>query len=213
MMDPFMAKRNRMAAGRVISALARRHMEGHYAETREEALQVALALIPQGSVVGWGGSLSIDEIGLKTAIKGGPYQSIDRDMAQTAEEKKQLERQCFFADFYLMGTNAITEDGVLVNLDGRGPRVAALCYGPDHVIIVAGMNKVAADVPAAVARVRHVAAPTNALRFPGSTPCRKDGLCHDCLGDGCICSDLVITRYSMALGRIHVILVGENLGY
>lgn len=212
-MDPFMSKRNRMAAGRVISALARRHMEGHYAENREEALQVALALIPQGSVVGWGGSLSIDEIGLKTAIKRGPYQSIDRDMAQTAEEKKQLERQCFFADFYLMGTNAITEDGVLVNLDGRGPRVAALCYGPDHVIIVAGMNKVAADVPAAVTRVRHVAAPTNALRFPGSTPCRQDGLCHDCLGDGCICSDLVITRYSMAPGRIHVILVGENLGY
>lgn len=213
MADKFTQERNRMAAEKVIAALARRHMDGRYAETKEEALAIALSLIPAHSTVGWGGSMSIEEIGLKDAVRQGPYHVIDRDAAKDAEERKALERQCFSADYYLMSTNAITEDGILVNLDGRGPRVAALCYGPDHVLIIAGMNKLAADTASAVARVRHTAAPINALRFPGDTPCRKGGLCRDCLQPGCICSDLVITRNSMFPGRIQVILVGEDLGY
>lgn len=212
-MDEFMKRRNRMAAEKVIAALRRRHMNGEYAETKEEALRLALVAIPEGSTVGWGGSMSIEEIGLKAAVKAGPYRCIDRDAAKDAEERKMLERQCFSADVYLMSTNAITEDGILVNLDGRGPRVAALCYGPDQVLIIAGINKLAADVEAAIERVRHTAAPINALRFPGKTPCREGGLCRNCLGEGCLCSDLVITRNSMFPGRIHVILVGEDLGY
>lgn len=212
-MDSFEKNRNRLAAEKVIAALKRRHMNGYYAETAEEALHLALSLIPEGSTVGWGGSMSIEEIGLKAALKARHYRVIDRDAAANAEERKALERQCFSADFYLMSTNAITEDGILVNLDGRGPRVAALCYGPDHVILIVGMNKLTTDVEAAVSRVRHMAAPINALRFPGNTPCRQGGLCRNCLQEGCICSDLVITRNSMFPDRIHVILVGENLGY
>lgn len=212
-MDSFEKNRNRLAAEKIIVALKRRHMNGYYAETAEEALHLALSLIPEGSTVGWGGSMSIEEIGLKAALKAGHYRVIDRDAAANAEERKALERQCFSADFYLMSTNAITEDGILVNLDGRGPRVAALCYGPDHVLLIVGMNKLTADVDAAVSRVRHTAAPINALRFPGNTPCRQGGLCRNCLQEGCICSDLVITRNSMFPDRIHVILVGENLGY
>ncbi len=212
-MDAYVKKRNRMAAEKVIAALRRRHMDGEYAETKEEALSLALAHLPEGASVGWGGSMSIEEIGLKEAVLCGPYRAINRDAARNAEEKKALERACFSADYYLMSTNAITEDGILVNLDGRGPRVAALCYGPDHVLVIAGMNKLCADIEAAVSRVRHTAAPVNALRFPGDTPCRRDGICRDCLMDGCICSDLVIMRNSMIPGRIRVILVGEDLGY
>lgn len=212
-MKNYIAERNQMAADMVIAALKRRHIEGVYAENKETALAAALAMIPEGSSVGWGGSASIEEIGLKQAVKEGPYSVIDRDTAKDAEERKQLERQCFFTDYYLMGTNAITEDGILVNLDGRGPRVAALCYGPNHVIVIAGMNKLVSDVEAAVKRVRHTAAPINALRFPGESPCRKGGLCKNCLQPSCICSQLIITRNSMDPNRIKVILVGEDLGY
>lgn len=212
-MNQIIQKRNELVANRVIKMLQSRHHEAYYAPTKEEALQCALSLIPEGSRISWGGGSSIQEIGLKDAVRKGNYQVIDRDKAQTPEERKQAERQAFSADVFLMGTNALTEDGQLVNLDGMGNRVAALCYGPDSVIVIAGLNKLAPNLEAAISRVRHTAAPINAQRFPGQAPCRKFGICGDCHGDDCICSSLVITRNSMVPGRIKVILVGENLGF
>ena len=153
-MSDVIAKRNALAAQRVIRMLQARHHEAYYASDRAEALKIALSLIPEGGTVGWGGSLSVEQIGLKDAVRAGNYRAIDRDRAASPEEKAALERQAFFADAYLMGTNALTEDGQLVNIDGRGNRVAALCYGPERVIVIAGINKLTADLDAAVSRAR-----------------------------------------------------------
>lgn len=206
-------KRNQLAAPRLIKAIESRHMEGYYVNTKREALEKALSLIPEGSSIGWGGGISIEQIGLKDALRSGSYQLIDRDKVSSPEEKKKLEQQSLTADFFLMGTNALTEDGQLVNLDGKGNRVAALCFGPDHVIVIAGINKVVHRIEDAVSRVRHIAAPINAMRFEGDTPCRQFGICGDCRKADCICSQLVITRNCLIPGRIKVIVVGEPLGY
>lgn len=212
-MEDVVARRNALAAERVVKRLQERRLEAYYAPDRARALEIALSLIPEGSTVGWGGSRSVEEIGLKDAVRAGNYRALDRDRAASPEEKAALERQAFSADAFLMGTNAITEDGQLVNIDGRGNRVAALCYGPERVIVIAGINKLTADLDAAVSRARHTAAPANALRFEGDTPCHRSGVCGDCRADGCICNQIVITRGSMTPGRIHVILVGEALGF
>lgn len=212
-MDSVIIKRNELVAHRVIKMLQARHHEAYYAADKDAALRLALSLIPEGSVIGWGGGRSIQEIGLKDAVRVGNFYVIDRDKAKTAEERKTVEHQALSADVFLMGTNAITEDGQLVNMDGNGNRVAALCYGPESVIVIAGINKLAPDLETAISRVRHTAAPINAQRFPGKAPCRQFGACGDCHNDDCICSQLVITRNSMVTGRIKVILVGEALGF
>ena len=128
-------------------------------------------------------------------------------------EKYKLERDCFYADYYLMSTNAMTEDGILVNMDGHCNRVSCLCFGPRHVIMIVGMNKVTKDLDSAISRLRNVAAPINSQRFAGNRPCQVTGSCANCLAQGCICDQLVITRNSMEPDRIHVILVDEVLGY
>ncbi len=212
-MDSIILKRNELVSQRVIKMLQSRHHEAYYTADKNSALKLALSLIPEGSTVSWGGGKSLQEIGLTDAVRAGNYHVIDRDRATTAEERKIAEHQALSADVFLMGTNAITEDGQLVNLDGIGNRVAALCYGPDSVIVIAGSNKLAPDLETAVSRVRHTAAPINAQRFPGNTPCRQTGVCGDCHNVDCICSQLVITRNSMVPGRIKVILVGEPLGF
>lgn len=206
-------KRNALAASHLITALASRNMEGHYAANREEALKIALSLIPEGSAVGWGGGMSLDEIGLITAIRQGGFAVFDRETAKDPAQRRAVMKQALTADVFLMGTNAITEDGQLVNLDGVGNRVAALCFGPEKVIVIAGMNKLCPDLETAVDRVRHTAAPINAQRFAGVSPCRQNGMCGNCRGDSCICCDLVITRNSMVKDRIHVILVNDALGF
>ena len=207
------AARADLVAEKVIRNLERRHMEGYYAKTREEALKTALSLIPEGSSVGWGGSFSIEEIGLKDAVKKGGYTVIDRDSAADAEERTELMRRCLLADTFLMSTNAISEDGQLVNIDGGGNRVAALCYGPKSVIVIAGINKLTKTLDDAISRARNYAAPVNAQRFNGDTACSRTGSCGDCTAEGCICSQIVITRNCKPTGRIKVILVDEELGF
>lgn len=205
--------RNALAAERIIAQLKKRQMNGYYAHDKEEAVKIALSLIPEGSRVGWGGSMSTVGLGLNDIFREGNYRQIDRNDAKTPEERELLMRQCFSADAFIMGTNAMTEDGQLVNLDGSGNRVAALIYGPKRVVVIAGMNKVVGTLDDAIDRCRKVAAPINAQRFNIDTPCRKTGLCGNCTSSGCICAQLVITRFSMDPDRIHVILVNENLGF
>ena len=205
--------RNELAAERVIRNLERRHMEGYYAKDKAETQRIALSLIPEGSTVGWGGSFSIEEIGLKAAVKEGNYTFIDRDTAKDPAERDELMKKCLLADVFLMSANAISEDGQLVNIDGRGNRVAALCFGPTSVIVVAGMNKLEKTLEDAMSRARNYAAPVNAQRFTGETVCHKTGSCGDCNMDGCICGQIVVTRNSNPVGRIKVILVNEELGF
>ena len=203
----------RNAAQTVIKNLKKRRMDGYYCETREEAVKLALSLMPEGSSIGWGGSVTLSECGLMDAIGGGKYELIDRSVAKTAEENKAVHAKIFGCDYFLMSTNAITYDGELVNIDGRSNRVCFLCYGPENVIVIAGMNKLESDVDSAIKRVRNVASPKNALRLGRNTPCAATGKCADCLSPDCICAQTVITRMSQIPGRIKVILVGEELGY
>lgn len=205
--------RNRMLAEKVIKGLQSRNMEGFYAETKEEALKLALELIPTGSSIGWGGSMSIEEIGLKKAVCEGDYVVYNRDICKSPEEKREVELKIFGCDYLLTSSNAITEDGILVNIDGNANRVAAIAYGPKHVIMIVSMNKIVKDEEAALYRARNEAATINAQRFPIETPCKKTGSCADCKSKDTICCQFLTTRFSKHTGRIKIILVNENLGF
>ncbi|MGI6687489.1 MAG: lactate utilization protein [Christensenellales bacterium] len=200
-------------AATLIKNLARRQMEGFYCPDKESAVKKALELMPEGASVAWGGSMTLAETGLLSAVKAGPYQVIDRDSAKTPEERRALYGQICCADFFLMSTNAITLEGELVNVDGTANRVAFLCFGPQEVIILAGMNKLVKDVAAGYDRARNMAAPPNTLRLNRKTPCAATGRCGDCQSPESICCQTVITRRSSVPGRIKVILIGEELGF
>lgn len=197
----------------IIKNLEKRQIEAYYCEDKASALEKALNLIPKGSTIGWGGSVTLSEIGLIDAVKNGDYTIIDRDKATNLEEQKAVYSQICSSDFFLMSTNAITLNGELINIDGRGNRVAFLCYGPENVLIVAGMNKVVSSIESGFERVSNVAAPPNAIRLNRKTPCAITGKCEDCYSPDCMCSQFVITRRSGIPNRIKIILVGEELGY
>lgn len=205
------AKQN--LANTIIKNMAKKNMEGYYCATSAEAVEKALSLMPEGSSITWGGSMSVIECGLMDAIHEKNYELIDRDTAKTPEEAREMYAKQVMADYYLMSTNAITMNGELVNIDGRANRVSCLCWGPQNVIIIAGMNKVTADVEDAVKRVRNIAAPPNTVRLNRNTPCAQTGKCGDCYSPDCICSQVLVTRRSSTPNRIKVILVGEELGY
>lgn len=209
-MNEFECKRNELLAQKVIKGLESRNMSGYYAADREAALQIALDLIPEGSEISMGGATSAREIGLVAALKDGDYDFIDRD---AYEDGRAAMLKSYDADFFLAGANAMTEDGVIVNIDGNANRVSAIAQGPKKVLFIVGMNKICADVDAAMKRARNVAAPINAQRFNLSTPCAKTGSCLNCKSPDTICCQFLITRYSRHTDRIHVILVNDNLGF
>ncbi len=209
-MNENMYKRNELLAKKVIKGLESRNMTGYYAADKEEALKKVLELIPEGSSVTMGGSMSANEIGLVEAVKSDKYKFIDR---YAAADKHAAELEAYAADFYLASANAITEDGILVNIDGNANRVSAIAYGPKKVIFIVGMNKVCDDIDGAMKRARNVAAPINAQRFGLSTPCSETGSCFNCKSPDTICCQFLITRFSKHEGRIHVVLVNDNLGF
>ena len=190
-------QRNELLGQRMIKNLNRRHIEAYYCPTAAEAVKKVSELIPDGSSVTWGGSLEV----------------LDRDKAETPEEVQEIYLRAFTSDVYLSSANAISEDGVIVNIDGNGNRVAAITWGPKKVIFVIGINKVAQTVEAALARARSTASPINAQRFDINTPCKTDGVCHNCNSTDCVCSYVHFLRNSRNKGRHVVVLVGEDLGY
>ncbi len=194
--------------------LEKRHFECHYCKTAEEAVTLASELVPSDSTVSFGGSMTLAESGMADALRQrDDITLLDRSKAGTPEEVKEIYHKSLNADYYFMSSNAITAEGELVNIDGTGNRVGALIYGPEHVIILAGMNKVSPTLEEAVSRVKNVASPLNANRLNRNTPCAATGLCADCLSPDCICSHTVITRKSAPEKRIKIILIGEPLGY
>ncbi len=203
-------RRNDLLSGKVIKGLASRNMTGYYAKTGEEALRIALSLIPEGSTVTRGGCMSAAQIGLDDALQAGNYTFVDRDKT---EDKRKAALMAYDCDVFIASANAMTEDGVLVNIDGNANRVSAIAFGPRKVIFIVGMNKVAKDVDAAMKRARNEAAPINAQRFGLDTPCAKTGSCMNCKSPDTICCQFLITRYSKHKDRIHVILVDEQLGF
>lgn len=212
-MDQNRKERNRLLAGQVIKGLESRNMEGYYAETADEARKLVLQIIPEGSSVGWGGSSSIAEIGLKQAVCSGKYKVYNRETCTTPEEKKEKEIACFDCDYFLASANAVSMDGQLVNIDKFGNRIAAIAYGAKHVILIVGMNKIADSVETAAGRARNEAAPINAVRLKTGTPCCNTGRCFDCKDSNTICCQFLITRFSAIKGRIKVVLVNETLGF
>lgn len=210
-MDPkklMYAKRGEVLAKNLRS----RHFEAFYCEDAQTALEKALELIPSGVTVGWGGAMSAQQIGLMGALAGKDVTLLDRDLAQNPAERAKIMKQCLTADVFLAGANALSLDGQMVNVDGNGNRVAAMVYGPDSVVVVVGMNKVCDTLEQAVQRARTIAAPANAQRFNGATPCAVTGSCHNCTSPDCICNQILITRNCRPAGRIKFVIVGEELG-
>ena len=196
----------------LIKNLENRHFEAFYCPTKEAALEKALSYIPANSSVGWGGAMSAQQIGLIDAIRQGEFTAIDRSRCNTADEIRQTYLRCLGADVFLTGANALSLDGQMVNIDGTGNRLAAISYGPNTVLVIAGMNKVEDTLDAAITRARTVAAPLNQQRFLNKTPCSATGVCADCKSEGCICNQILVTRHCRPAGRIKFILVGEELG-
>ena len=206
-------QRNKLLAKTIIKNLQRRHIEGFYCPSGEEAVKKVSELIADGSTVTWGGTMTVRDLGIPEHLKSrGTLEVIDRDLAETLEERQAMYLRAFSADVYLSSANAISEDGVIVNIDGAGNRVAAITWGPKKVIFVIGLNKVTQTVEAALSRARGTASPINSARFDIKTPCKADGVCHNCNSPECICNYVHFLRNSPK-GRHTVILVGENLGY
>ncbi len=198
----------------MIKNFAKRNIEAFYCATKEDAVKTAMEIMKDGGSVGMGGTESVKEAGLLDAVKNAEHlHFIDRNLATTPAERKAVFLETMAADYFLMSSNAVTIDGELVNIDGNANRLACLLHGPEHVIVLVGMNKVVDDVDSAIQRIGTHAAPPNAARLHTKTPCAALGHCGDCHCDDCMCCQIVITRHSRHSGRIKVILVGEELGF
>lgn len=201
---------------RTLKALAKNRIPAVFVPTREEAVEAVRNLLKPGDVVSCGGSMTLAETGVMDLLKSGQYEFLDRQ----AMDPQEVYRKTFSADVFLTSSNAITEDGELYNVDGNGNRVAALIFGPERVVVVAGVNKIVRNLEEAVTRVKCVAAPANGIRLETHTPCSRMGRCAMCDGDmtsGCasekrMCCQYVVTGYQRT-DRIRVVLVGEELGY
>lgn len=200
-------------ANSIIKKLELRHMKGFYVSTMEEAEDLVLKLIGDApKSVGYGGSMTIDNSDLKQRITDSGHQLIVRENYKTPEEQRELKGLLSNCDTFLMSTNAITLDGELINIDGRGNRVSYLIYGPAQVIVIAGMNKVVSNLEEGLERAHNFASAPNCVRLGCDTPCARIGRCGNCL-EHTICCQEVITRASQVHDRIKVILVGQTLGY
>ncbi len=210
-MNQFKKKMYDLSGPKTAEALNKRHFDAYYCSTAEEAVEKALELIPMDRYRVLGRRHDHGRAGAEAAAGAGglyPHRpGYSQDSGGAAIMRKALT-----CDTFLMSSNAISKDGQLVNIDGMGNRVAAMCYGPRQVVVIAGMNKVLGTLDDAVARARNIAAPANAQRFGIKTPCGLTGQCGDCTSPDCICSKMVMTRFCMPAGRIKVILVGEDLG-
>ena len=209
MMDENVRKRNEKLARTVIKGLQSRNMSGYYAADKEDAVKQAMELIGEGSTVTMGGCASAHEIGLIKALEEGNYHYIDR---ATLAPRESL-MAAYDSDVFLSSANAMTSDGIMINIDGNSNRVSCIAQGPHKVVFIVGMNKVCSDLDEAMKRARNVAAPANAQRFDIKTPCKETGKCFDCKSPDTICCQFLITRYSRHKDRIHVILVNDTLGF
>ena len=205
---------------RTVAALRRNRFDAMWVATKEEALAEVQATLREGASVANGGSMTLGECGIMELLRSGKYQFLDRE-AVPREEMPVIYHKALSADFYLMSSNAVTEEGELYNVDGNGNRVAALIYGPERVIVVAGANKLVPDIPAAITRMKTLTAPANAMRLKCDTPCAELGVCAGIMGGmaaGChseqrICASYVVSGCQRVPNRVKVILVAETLGY
>lgn len=214
-MDQSQIDFRRKLAAQLLPRLEKRKFEASFAETADQAREEVLAMIPEGASVFRCGTMTLGEMGFwEEVVKLPGVELIDPYIPGISpQESLEIRRRGMSADIMIASSNAITLDGRLVNLDATGNRVAAMCFGPKKVILVVGMNKVAADLESAKQRVKHWAAPMNAIRLNLETPCTKTGLCADCNSPKRICNMWTVHEGHMIKDRIHVKLVGQDLGY
>lgn len=199
---------------RTMKALEAHHFNPQFAKNRQEALHLVKSMLNEGDKVGVGGSVTLNEVGVIQELKSGKYNFIETQAPNLNDEERCARYlECFMTDVYLSSSNAITEDGFLYNVDGRSNRVAAMLYGPNKVIIVAGVNKIVRDIDEAIKRNREIAAPANARRLNKKTPCAKLLKCYDCKSPERICRNYVVMGPQGLKDRVHVILVNESLGF
>lgn len=209
---------------KTMERLRAHNMAAYYVETKEEVVPLLKTLMNEGETVSHGGSVTLAECGVIDMLNSGDYNYLDRSKAQSREETEEIYRKAFTADTYLTSANAVTENGLLYNVDGNSNRVAAILYGPKQVIFVCGYNKIVKDLDEAVVRLKTIAAPMNTKRLQCDTYCAKEGEClavgrdASFMCDGCkspqrICCNYVISARQRNKDRMKVILVGEELGY
>lgn len=199
---------------RTINNLEKNNMSGYFVKDKNEAVRKIKELINEGDTVAIGGSMTLFEIGAVDLLRNGKYNFLDRYKSGLSQEQiKNIYRKAFSSNVYLSSSNAITEDGELYNVDGMGNRVAAMIYGPDKVIVVVGINKIVRNLDEAIIRNREISAPANAKRLNRNTPCAQVGYCMDCNSTDRICNEYVVIRRQINQGRIHVIIINEELGY
>lgn len=215
---PVLLQREKLSA-HLIKQLAQRRIAASYCKTAQDAKAEVLGLIPEAASVLRCGSESVVGLGLWEAIAAKPGVSVLNPYVPglTPEQAFDIRRKGFMADVLVTSTNALTLDGRLVNLDGGCSRVAPMLFGPRKVVLLVGMNKVVGDLEAAYSRIRTIAAPANNMRLAGplglKNPCVEDGRCHNCRSETKICNAWVVIEGSSVKDRIHVVLVGEDLGY
>lgn len=217
MTDPSRIWVNQKWAEQVISNMKKNNIEGFYFASKQEAAENILGHIPQGAIIGLGDSLTLHQIGIITRLENAGYRVLNPWAAPNQEEKLKMQKQIFTSDVFLTGCNALTLKGELVNMDGRGNRVAAMIFGPDKVIVVVGVNKIVQNVEEALTRIRLVAAPANAKRHDFEKghrpPCAETGFCAQCRPPLSICCiSSVIRGQRLGQERIKVFIIGEDLG-
>lgn len=195
---------------KVIERLEKNNMSAYFAGDREQLFCILSELIPDGCTVGHGGSVTLDECGVFDWLRQRDICFYDRDRSDDIDE---CMRKSMTADVFVCSTNAVTEQGELYNVDGRGNRVSAMIYGPASVIVIAGANKIVPDISHAVKRIERMAAPMNAARLHTNTPCAMTGECAHCSCADRICCNYVVMSHQRKPGRIKVILLDEKLGY
>ncbi|AUM95247.1 TPA: lactate utilization protein [Clostridium botulinum] len=201
-------------AERTIKNLNSRNMEGYYINNIDQLFKKLKELIPEGSIVGVGDSMTLFQAGVIDFLRSGNFNFLDKYQDKlTSDEKREIYINNFSTDTFICSTNAITESGELYNIDGNGSRVAPMIYGPKQVILIVGINKIVKNIEEAESRVRSYAAPIDAKRLNKDTPCTELGYCVDCKSPNRICNDFVIIRGQFIKGRIKVLILGENLGY
>ncbi|MEQ8196450.1 MAG: lactate utilization protein [Clostridiaceae bacterium] len=199
---------------RTIEALRKNNMNGYLLNSIEELISKIEELVKKDSRVTCGGSVSLFEVGIIDHLRSGRYDFLDRyKEGLSGEELREIYRQAFLCDAYFVSSNAITEAGEIYNVDGNGNRVAAILYGPEKVIIIAGTNKIVKDLDEAIKRTKEISAPANAKRLNRATPCTESGRCMDCKSPERICREYTLIRSQGNKDRIHVLFLNEEIGY
>ena len=207
---------------KTIKNLQKNNISAYFVNTKDAVVSQIEKLVEEGATVAVGGSMSLAEAGVLDHLRSGRYEFLDRyKEGLSREEVGEIYRKSFWADAYFCSSNAVTEDGELYNVHGNANRISAIAFGPKKVIMVVGINKIVPDLDAAVKRVKTIAAPKNCKRLGCETFCHQKGYCTDLedgMGKGCdsparICRHYLVSAKQAQKGRLHVILVGEELGY